>query len=282
LKTLAPGPFQLAENPRWHPLRETVWWTDIPDGTLWECGLDGSPAVCRYRGEQVGGFSIEADGALALFRVNDIVRFDPATAECSGSIRFADPGSLRFNDVLAGTIGTDDERGGAWIVRAGEAPANLWRGTRISNGMAVAPDGKSLYWTDSTNRRIVRFLIAENGIDSMSGTALIEFAEDRGTCPDGLALDACGNLWSAQWDGGLIAVFHPGGGLIRKISLPAGCPTALCFLPSGRGPAVTFSLKGKNSSGRSPVVVLCADESGAPVFLSRLYCAASTPEIGIG
>ena len=279
MKTLAPGPFHLAENPRWHPLRETVWWTDIPDGTLWECALDGSPAVCRYRGEQVGGFSVEADGALALFRVNDIVRFDPATGGCSESILFDDSGSLRFNDVcalpngdvLAGTIGADDERGGVWIVRAGDAPANLWRGTRISNGMAVAPDRKSLYWTDSTNRRIVRFLISENGIDCGSGTVLIEFEGDRGTCPDGLALDACGNLWSAQWDRGLIAIFNPEGGFLRNISLPAGCPTALCFLPDGRGPAVTFSLKGNHSNGCSPVCVLGSPEPGAPVFPSRLF-----------
>jgi D-xylonolactonase len=279
-KVLSPGSYELAENPRWHPIRKTVWWTDIPDGTLWECALDGTLAKCRYRGETVGGFSIETDGALALFRVKDIVRFDPGSGKCSESIAFDDPGSVRFNDVctlpdgtvLAGTIGTDDRQGGVWSVRPGMTPANLWRGTRISNGMALAPDRKSLYWTDSTNRRILRFSI--NGTpDVASASSLVEFPKEGDVCPDGLALDSAGNLWSAQWNGGAIAVFHPDGRPARTIPLPVGCPTALCFLPDHAGLVVTSSRRGNSKLAR--VLLVDSPDVGAPVFLSRLFSGDS-------
>ncbi len=55
------------EGPLWHPEEERLYWVDIPNGLLYRY----SPATERHElvfsGPPIGGFTLQADGALLLF-----------------------------------------------------------------------------------------------------------------------------------------------------------------------------------------------------------------------
>ena len=59
---------ELAENPLWHPEQRCVYWTDIPEGKIY-C-LDISTAKYRtiYQGPPVGGFTLQDNDSLLLWR----------------------------------------------------------------------------------------------------------------------------------------------------------------------------------------------------------------------
>jgi sugar lactone lactonase YvrE len=47
--------------------------------------------------------------------------------------------------------------------------------------------------------------------------------------PDGMTLDAEGNLWVAFWAGGAVRCFSPAGDLLEELRLPVRCPTSCAF-----------------------------------------------------
>jgi gluconolactonase len=59
-----------------------------------------------------------------------------------------------------------------------------------ANGLALTPDGRTLYMVESDTNSLHRLTLSEHG--SVSSLSL--FAENAGRLPDGLALDADGNL----------------------------------------------------------------------------------------
>ena len=162
--------FKLAENPLWDSRRKLLLWTDIDDGTLWHYDPATGESASFYAGPKVGGFTLEDDGALLLFRVDDIVRLADLRADAAVApiLDVSNDATMkRFNDViatptgnvLAGTIGADNESGGIYHIKPATADTptaitKLWDGTGISNGMAFA--GSSLLWTCSTTRTIFR------------------------------------------------------------------------------------------------------------------------------
>jgi len=70
------------ENPLWHPDEKRVYWLDIPTGRMFRYDpASGQHEQC-YEGEVVGGFTIQADGAL--FRLNPGIQGLPALAYLVG------------------------------------------------------------------------------------------------------------------------------------------------------------------------------------------------------
>ena len=58
----------VGEGPLWHEDEQRVYWTDIVTGRLFRYDpATGHARADLLRGEQVGGFTIQADGALLLF-----------------------------------------------------------------------------------------------------------------------------------------------------------------------------------------------------------------------
>jgi len=60
---------ECGENPLWHPLEKKLYWVDINKrkgyfGTI----RPTERARCAYEDVPVGGFTIQQDGALLLFR----------------------------------------------------------------------------------------------------------------------------------------------------------------------------------------------------------------------
>jgi len=240
---------ELAENPLWDPEHNCVYWTDITAGKLFSLDLDSGQHRLIYQGPTVGGFTLQQDGALLLFRVDDI-----ALLQRNGSVsveqKVADGGMERFNDVIAdpdgrvfaGTIGKTDQSGGLYRLERCGTLRKLLSGTGCSNGMGFSLDMRTFYWTCSTTRRIFQFDY-DRSTGELSERRLFYAASPGEGIPDGLAVDAEGCIWSARWGGGSIIRHAPDGSVIRSISFPAPNVTSLCFTGKNLDRIVVTSAK---------------------------------------
>lgn len=275
---------QLGENPLWDASRQTLFWTDITAGELhaWREGMTKERPI--YTGPFVGGFTLEADGALLLFRVNDLARFDPATGDCRSVRPFTDAGTERFNDVMAdpagrvyaGTIGRSKDSGGLFRFDPDGSVHPLFRGTGCSNGMGLAPDGRTFYWTCSTTNQIFAFDY-DPATGDLANRRLFHAAdaEDEGTC-DGLCIDADGTVWSARWDGHRIRGHAPGGEVVSEITVPASRVTSCCFGGKSHTTLFITSARGETDPGyceAGSVFTIEMKVPGLPRHCSRLALA---------
>ena len=195
------------ENPLWHPLEKRVYWTDIPTGRLFRY----DPATGGYEGEPVGGFTVQPDGALLLFMARGAVMswrdgdlttvIDEIPAERES----------RFNDVIAdpagrvfcGTMPSPAGLGRLYRLDLDGSVAPVLDGVHCSNGMGLTADRKTIYHTDSGLRRAYAFDYDEATGDLGARRVLIETPEGAGV-PDGMTVDANGDIWSARWDGATV------------------------------------------------------------------------------
>lgn len=225
----------LAENPLWDANTRSVYWTDIPAGKIHQLPLDSGVPREIYHGPLVGGFTQQKNGDLLLFREKDIALLKANNGAESLRI-FQDEGSARFNDVIAdpagrvfaGTIGKTKQSGGLFRVNLDATYEKLYEGTGCSNGMGFSPDLKRFYWTCSTTRRIYEFDYDEGSGRLGSRRLFYEATPDEGI-PDGLAIDASGQVWSARWGGSCIRKHAGDGSVLQTFMFPVKNITSLCF-----------------------------------------------------
>jgi len=277
---LIPAKSSLGENPLWDEAKRTFYWTDIDAGEVHAWSEATRKAQRIYSGPKVGGFTLEHDGALALFRVNDIVRLGD-DGECTRAIPFQDEGSERFNDVtadprgrvFAGTIGLNKTSGGVFRYDPDGTSRLLFRGTGVSNGMGFSPDRKTFYWTCSTTMRIFAFdYVEETG--EISRQRLIHQAQQTDDIPDGMCMDANGGFWSARWDGRRIVHHQPDGTPDREIIITTLRPTSCCF--AGKNFDQLFVTSARlsdevDSDVAGGVFRVTGAGMGRPVMRSRLF-----------
>jgi sugar lactone lactonase YvrE len=240
-------PSLLGESPFWHPDEAALYWCDIPGKKLnrWE------PGVARHRqwsfDAEPGCCAPLPGGDLLLALRDGLVRFNPSTG---ASRRLArppyDPAHERFND------GKADPQGRFWVGTIYEprtppkAALYRWAGMRlervagditVSNGLAFSPDGRTLYWADTTTHCI--FALDFDGSDGTLSRQRVfaQFAprqpeqplESYGGRPDGAAVDAEGAYWTAMYEGQRLLRIAPDGRVLQELPLPVRCPTMPCF-----------------------------------------------------
>lgn len=229
--------FQLGENPLWDGRRHQLFWTDIDAGELWRYDPNTKKALRFYTGPVVGGFTLQHDGSLALFRAKDIAILDPDGDQPAHTLApFTDPDAKRFNDVLAlpdgsvyaGTIAARSGSGGLYHVSRDLTIRRLFQGTDVSNGMALRNKGQSLLWTCSTSRRIYEYPRDPLTSNLGEGSPIYRTTAAEGV-PDGLTLDREGRIWSARWDGSAVIVHAPDGSALHTIEFPVPRVTSVIF-----------------------------------------------------
>jgi sugar lactone lactonase YvrE len=160
------------------------------------------------------------------------------------------PVGRRFNDgvidpagrLIVGSTSMSDDHTGNVLLRLEHdgTVTTLDDDLALSNGLAFAPDGRTLYSIDSMAHLIyARSYDYESGeVGERRECASVDDAE-----PDGLAVDADGGLWVALWGGGGVrhvdALGHPHG----DIELDVPHVTSLAFVGStlNRGLVTTAS-----------------------------------------
>ncbi len=128
-----------------------------------------------------------------------------------------------INDPAAGALYRLD--------RGGQTELML-DGLTTSNGLGWSPDDHTMYLVDSGPGVIHAFTFdADEGTIS-NGQVLVEVPADIGS-PDGLTVDAHGDLWVAIYGGGRIQRYSPAGELREELFAPAEQTTCCAFAGPG-------------------------------------------------
>ncbi|MBL8598948.1 MAG: SMP-30/gluconolactonase/LRE family protein [Devosia sp.] len=225
-----------------------VW--DWRAGRLYWLDLD-RPAIYCYdpaRGEQIGNWPLESRGGLLALgpgnhllvatRDRGLFWLDTATGETTA---FTHPAVTRgpgiYND---GSVDRAGRLWAGWITEARVDPGVVFRvaadgqwgegidGLYASNGIGWSPDGSTIYFTDSKTCTVFAA-----PFDLASGTVgerrtLLQLSRETGV-PDGMAVDARGNVWIALYLGWHILCCDPNGRVLRSIRTPVLNPTSVAF-----------------------------------------------------
>ncbi len=228
------------EGPLWHPDEKRLYWTDIPTGRLFRYDPATGKHEQVYTGAQVGGFTIQENGALLLFMEKGAVKtwrdgqFEKTILE-----QIDDEVKTRFNDVIAdprgrvfcGTMPVKNERlGRLYRLDPDGSLQLLLENIGCSNGMGFTPDRKQLYYTDTPTGCIYIFDYDEATGDITNQRVFVDVKNADGSPgkPDGMTVDAEGCVWSALWGGSCVVRYAPDGTELDRITLPAKnitCPT---------------------------------------------------------
>jgi len=227
------------ECPVWAADQQRLYWTDCV-GLNFHCFdwrtrthrvLAQSVEVYGFRPNVGGGFVLTNTAGVWLWELGGTLR--PVANETAGL-------RLQLNDCCADAEGRllttsffYDPAGGYKLGRLiridnSGAAVVLDEGFHLGNGIGFSPDQTVLYVTDTVARKIYAYDY-EAASGSVSHRRLfVEVPSDEGI-PDGLAVDAEGFVWSAQWYGACVVRYDPDGCPERRIAVPAKQTSSVSF-----------------------------------------------------
>ena len=217
----------LGEGLRWDARRGEILAVDILAGRVYRGHVADDGDLTLIRGYSVPGTvgaiaPVEGDEGWVLAAGQGFVHLSP-----DGSLRpiaEAAPVGTRMNDgacdpqgrLWAGTLADDFRPGGGALYRLdpdGRVELIL-NDLTISNGLSWSPDGATMYLADSGPRIVHAFKFDQRTGHISEGRVLIRVAEQVGA-PDGLTVDADGDIWVAIYGGGRVQRYSPEGVLPR-------------------------------------------------------------------
>ncbi len=224
------------EGPLWHPQEQKLYWADIPMGRLFRYDPKTGEHEQFFEGEAVGGFTFQDDGSLLLFMARGAVKIlrDGELETILEDI--PDERETRFNDVFAdpegrvfcGTMPTSDRKGRLYRLDPDRTLTLLLEGIGCSNGMGLTLDRKQLYYTDTTAKQIYLFDY-DQATGAITNQRVFVDSNDEDGMPDGMTVDAAGNVWSARWDGYRLTQYSPEGKELQRIKFPTKKVSSVIF-----------------------------------------------------
>ena len=260
LEKVADG-FVWVEGPVWNRKDNYLLFSNIPDNAIvkWQEGKateiflkpSGYTGSKPFEGREPGtnGLTYDAEGRLTMCEHGDrrITRlesdgkkttladkFEGKRLNSPNDLVFKSNGDLYFTDPAWGLPKTFDDPqkeldfcGVYRLSKAGKLTL-LTKELKAPNGIALSPDEKKLYVTESASDRLAWYVfdVQEDGTIT-NGRKFFDaaaFAKTRKGAPDGLKIDKDGNIFSAGPEG--IYVFAPDGTHLGTIE--TGVPTGNC------------------------------------------------------
>ena len=222
-----------------------------PDGAVW-CGSENGQ-ILRIDPQGKGIEEVASTGGFVLGLAFDagnghlyacdlkhacVFRLELATRKLE---RFTPPGIVIPNypvvDKARGCLYVSDSHAfekpgpGVWRYDLATGQGALWydKAMTFANGMALAPDGKSLLVVETFARRISRIAIEADGRAGPRS----DFATDLPGLPDGLAFDDAGNLFVSCYEPSRVLRIERGGKVTVYIEDPSAHllahPTNIAF-----------------------------------------------------
>jgi sugar lactone lactonase YvrE len=235
---------ELGECPLWDPSRQCLFMVDIIRCRLIRLDWSSGAVTEGPLPALGGGLALCRDGRLLVATQTGIFFFDPDTGAYDF---FVDPDPdmpvNRLNEgkcdpqgrFWIGSICTIDRRasGGLFRVDRDGRSARVLSEIVIPNCLVWTLDRSGVYFTDSFKKLIWSFSYEpETGVLT-DRRVHIDVSANAGI-PDGGAIDQDGCLWNAEFGGGCVRRYTPGGKVDRKIDLPVTQITSCAFA----GPAL--------------------------------------------
>jgi gluconolactonase len=249
--------FTFIEGPLWRP-SGALWFSDVvgnvvrqwsPDGKVVEllrpggydgnhlpaggfvgpngmtAGPNGEVLLCQHGNRRIARISSD-------MRVTTLVdTFEGKKLNAPNDLVFRSDGTLFFTDPPYGLPRQDDDPAkelpfnGVFKLKDGKLDAIITDLTR-PNGIAFSPDEKTLYVSNSDDKRKIwmRYDVAADGSVSNGRVLFDATAHKAGGVPDGMKIDVQGNIWATGPSA--VYVFSPEGmhlGSIVPAEDPANC-----------------------------------------------------------
>lgn len=248
---------QLGESPFWHPGERALYWLDIPGRMVLRTrGVPGTGAVERWPlPTEPGCMAPARSGGLVIALRDGVYRAKEWGGELRPLARVDhDVRTMRFNDgkcdalgrFWAGSMNEAKDRSNAALycldAREGRTPVltQMANEAMTANGLAFAPDARTVYWADTSAHRVRAWdWAAEPNTLSRARVFQAFDAKPAGWTPesplrydgrpDGATIDAEGCYWVAMFEGGQLLRFSPEGERIGALPVPVQCPTMPCF-----------------------------------------------------
>ena len=221
-----------------------LWLVDVPYGRLFRISPEGSwDLVFQYDGEP-HALRYRDDGTFLIVDCRrGVVSFDPAAGTIAtvcarvntepfrglSDMIIAPDGDVWFTN--SGRSSLSDPTGRVYRLRHGESiPELVLANVPYPNGIALSPDGKTVYVSATRANAVWRFMA--DAPDPASPMVGVFIQLSGGLGPDGLAVDASGRLAIAQAQAGRLYFVDPLGDLLAIVHTP-GClwTTACLFSP---------------------------------------------------
>jgi gluconolactonase len=237
---------QFTEGPALGP-DGLVYFSDGPNDRILRIEADGSVALFRQPCGRTNGMDFDRDGRLVMCqsagegggrRVARLEQDGTETllAESHQGRRLNAPndlaidgqGRIWFTDIASPPEGQQAELpSGVYRIDAAGEVARVVDDLLRPNGIAITPDGRTLYVSDRGTQRLHRYRVRDDAGLEPDGV-VYDFSPDRGI--DGLCLDAEGNIWAAagQDETTGLWVVSPEGKLLLHRPMPE-FSTNLCF-----------------------------------------------------
>jgi sugar lactone lactonase YvrE len=226
------------EAPRWHGGR--FWFSDFHDRVVRSASPSGEVTVELELDDSPSGLGWAPDGDLlvvsmtrrALLRVRDGV--PRLHADLTGRTR------SRANDLVVDAAGRAYVSSFGFDLEGGAPPepTELLRvdpdgsvhvaapDVVFPNGMVLSPDGATLVVAETYGARLTAFDVAEDG--GLSGRRV--FADLPGIAPDGICLDAEGQVWVATARTPEVLRVRDGGEITARVAVGTGSLSYACAL----------------------------------------------------
>ncbi|MGZ8284925.1 MAG: SMP-30/gluconolactonase/LRE family protein [Allosphingosinicella sp.] len=229
---------ELGEGPVWVGRDKALWFTDIKKREIHRYDPAADERRTWAAPEQVGFVLPAEHGGFVAGLMSGLHRFDQSTGRFTliAEIEPERPNN-RLNDGVvdpAGRLwfGTMDNgetaKTGAFyrFDRGIVAPTGL-EGIAITNGPALSPDGRILYFVDTRAGTIDAADVGEDGALGPSRRfARIDPAEGH---PDGPTVDSEGCVWIALYAGWEARRYSPSGALLDRVRFPVANITKIAF-----------------------------------------------------
>ncbi len=244
-----------ASAPLWHPVEKRVYWSDVAGCRLYRCDpATGTVETVLDDGRPVGAMTLQADGALLLFRDQaNVVVFRDGAIDATVINGIADYRQTVFASAVAGPSGnvicsvlSDSHHTGRLLSldRTGKLTL-VADGFGIPSGLAFLPDGSAFLFNDAHQTHVVTWRFGYGVADESPAVldrAVFHACFDDGDAfpgaPAGLALASDGSVLIARHGGAMIVRHAADGSVAEGVRLPVRRPLGLCF--GGEGLADIF------------------------------------------
>jgi len=253
-----------------------VYFSDVLGGGVYRRDPDGEITTVVPKRRGVGGIALHADGGVVvsgrdivhvrngenrtLFTIAGLPGWNDLCADSAGRVY---AGSIRF------AVFDPDAQpvpGELWRIDA-EGEASLLYGDVLHpNGVALSPDERTIYHSDTRNNVIVVHTLADDG--AAGDRRAFHFPPGA---PDGVAVDDQGCLWVASARGGCVARVTPEGEIDRVLEVPARTVASVCFGGDDwHDLYVVTADNAEEPDGGGSMFRVRVDVAGAPVHPARI------------
>ena len=211
-------------------------WATLPDGGKGNgstMGVDGFLYVADYAAKRIVRINTASKQITTVVDQN----------EAGGALRgpndlvFDKKGGLYFTDPA----GSWDEPVGAvyYAAPGTREVSKIADGLRFPNGIALSPDGLTLYVVISPEHTIIAIDLTPNGVVPPGGHRVFATVSDKNG-GDGMRFSKDGDLYVAVFGEGVVVKIDPAGTIVERYRVNAGKNiTNLCFSKDGKSIYVT-------------------------------------------